>query len=183
MAAARRSRRTRNTGRSVRIAAEDGGPAIPITGAGDGRAILPSLNTTAKSSESGIRSGGCAILPTTTQLGRKSGFWKHFRLAAAHRWNLANNNALVWMRLPPDKGKRPCFRPNRSTTCIGCTGPSTGRSVTSNAICAWAGIPSGSISMRRRKVRRHGHAPANSMRLGHHCRMAGEGCHCLRRSD
>ena len=52
------------------------------------------------------RRRGLSILPTTTQLRRKSGFWKHFRLAAAHRWNLANNNVLAWMRFLPDKGKR-----------------------------------------------------------------------------
>jgi hypothetical protein len=45
-------------------------------------------------------------LPTTTQLQRKSGFWKHFRLAAAHRSNLANNNVLASIRFPPDKGNR-----------------------------------------------------------------------------
>ena len=104
--------------------------------------------------------------------------------------HLANNNsarAQVWVleALPPRrgpqlescqqqrsglrlgfrriKGSAPCSRPNRSTTCIGCTGPSAGRSVRSNAISAWAGIPSGNISMRRHKVRRHGRAPANSI--------------------
>lgn len=75
--------------------------AAPATGV-----ILPSPNTSANSSESAIRNGGCAILPTTTQLGRKSGFWKHFHPAAAYRSSLANNNALAWTRPLPDKGKR-----------------------------------------------------------------------------
>jgi transposase len=45
-------------------------------------------------------------LPTTTQLQRKSGFWKYFRLVAAHSSNLANNNVLASIRFPPDKGNR-----------------------------------------------------------------------------
>src|SRR5437899_11122828 len=45
-------------------------------------------------------------MPTTTQLRRKSGFWKHFRPAAAHIANLANNNVLASIRFPPDKGNR-----------------------------------------------------------------------------
>lgn len=68
IAAAGRLPPIRNIVRFVRIAAGNGGPAISITGGGDGRAILPSLNSAAKSSESGTRSAGCAILPTTTQL-------------------------------------------------------------------------------------------------------------------
>jgi hypothetical protein len=44
-------------------------------------------------------------LPTTTQLLRKSGFSKHFHLAAALKPHLANNNLLAWTHYPPDKGK------------------------------------------------------------------------------
>jgi hypothetical protein len=59
--------------------------------------------------------------------------------------NLANNNVLARTPLPPDKREsRSCFPPNRSTTCIACTGPSTGRSARSHSICAWAGTPSAS---------------------------------------
>src|SRR5713226_8072571 len=106
MATAARSPLIRNTGRSVRTAPANGGPGIPSTGGGAGRAIRPSSNATDNSNESGIISGGFAILPTTTQLRRKSGFWKHFRPAAAHRPNLANNNVLASIRFPPDKGSR-----------------------------------------------------------------------------
>src|SRR6266571_823634 len=55
---------------------------------------------------SGWSAWALSILPTTTQLRRKSGFWKHFRPAAAHRGNLANNNVLASIRFPPDKGNR-----------------------------------------------------------------------------
>jgi hypothetical protein len=41
-------------------------------------------------------------LQTTTQLRRKSGFWKHFRPANPRGRNLANNNVLVPRQLLPD---------------------------------------------------------------------------------
>jgi transposase len=47
-----------------------------------------------------------SILPTTTQLQRKSGFSKYFHPAAAPIVNLANNNVLAWIRFPLDKRNR-----------------------------------------------------------------------------
>jgi hypothetical protein len=70
----------RNTVRSVRIAAGNGGPAIPITRGGDGRAIP-------------------AVVEHNRQKQRVRDQKRRLR-------DLANNNALAWMRFLPDKGKR-----------------------------------------------------------------------------
>ena len=74
------------------------------------------------------------ILPTTT-------FWHRF----------------AFRRI---KGVAPCSRPNRSTTCIVCTGPSTG-----------AGSHPAAAHEQTRSLQ------------GHHCRMAGKGCLRNRRGD
>ena len=73
-------------------------------GVGDGRAILRSLNKTAKRSGSGIRSGGCAILPTTAfslkqtaaqvwLIGTSQEHLAHNNLARAQIWALETTSA------------------------------------------------------------------------------------------
>jgi hypothetical protein len=59
---------TPSTAKFARIAPGNGGLRTPSIGDGAAKIIRSSANGTANGSESEIRSGGSAILPTTTQL-------------------------------------------------------------------------------------------------------------------
>jgi hypothetical protein len=65
---ARKSPRTRNTGRYAGTVRRNGGLATPITGNDIASDTRPRSSATANSSTSATKGGGCAILQTTTQL-------------------------------------------------------------------------------------------------------------------
>jgi len=99
----------------------------------------------------GSRSGGCAVLPTTTRLRGESGSWKHFRPGNRRLRHVANNNLLVLGRLLPDNRSGAMLTADQINDLHRLYWAERWPTRRTNATCIGAGGPSRSISTRRRK--------------------------------